>query len=65
LGAVCKNAREDICPDVRPNNAEMMSNQDIDTMAATLGEMIEAIIPGVATPNREDIKKWLEAEHEY
>lgn len=63
LGAACASAREEFCPEVRPNRAEIISNMSLDEMARQLLPMIEELCED-GIPSPEYMEMWLEASPE-
>jgi hypothetical protein len=63
LGTACKNARQEYCPDVQPNRAELFSNMDINEMAEQFVLMLEELCKDGA-PSPEYMKSWLLQEQE-
>lgn len=59
LGTACQHAREQECPDVQPNRAELIANMSLNEMAT---EMVAAILYELCedgVPNKEQILHWL------
>lgn len=61
LGKSCENARKRACPDVQPNNAELISYMGLDEMAKYLAEYISDIwVDAKITPA--EVREWLTEE---
>lgn len=58
LGAACKNARQEHCPDVQPNRAELISNMSLNEMAERIIPVFEELCEdGIPAP--EYMRSWL------
>jgi len=58
LGTACARAREELCPEVQPNRAEIISNVSLDEMACQLTHMIEELCED-GIPSEERMRWWL------
>lgn len=60
LGEACRSAREEECPEVQPNNAEIITNMDYDELAAFLMDVSKGLFSSKKTA---DIRSWLTAAY--
>lgn len=63
LGTACKNAREEYCPDTKPNRAELLCNMTLREMATELLPIFEELCED-GVPSREYFEGWLKGEPE-
>lgn len=64
LGTACKKARKRDCPDVRPNNAEVLSEMTTEMMANHIMAFLVDTIPIPTGFSERDIRDWLETDCE-
>lgn len=60
LGTACSSAREEECPEVQPNNAEIITNMEYDELAAFLLNVSQGLL---SDKKFKDIRTWLAATH--
>ncbi len=60
LGSACISARKKNCPDVQPNNAEIITNMAMDELASFLMDVSMGLLFDRKVSN---VKMWLEATH--
>jgi len=63
LGPACWNARQEICPDVQLNRAEIITGMSIDGLANNLFPMLAEICED-GIPSPEVMREWLEGSPE-
>lgn len=61
LGPACKWAREQECPNVQPNNAEIITNMDIGELSEFLMDVSMGLLIDKGIVN---VKEWLSSTHE-
>lgn len=60
LGKACANARKEHCPEVQPNNAEIITNMDVEELADFLMYVSIGLLIDKGIMN---VKTWLTATH--
>ena len=62
LGTDCVNARAEACPEIRPNNAELIHNMSLDEMVVFLAAWAKD--PEAWMCQFNEVRNWLKAEKE-
>lgn len=62
LGKACANARSEVCPEVRANNAELIHNMTLDELAVFLSTWAQE--PKVWMQEFGEVRGWLTDEPE-
>ena len=68
LGQACKKRRQQSCPEVVPNNAEILTNMDLDALANALLNLTYLSDPlnagSIHWHTTQDVLDWLTEENE-